>query len=654
MKRIILPILIVLFCFNNYAQEQHTCGYIKRLALNNPGGLAKVNYPGDSNYDVNYYKLDLTIDYANTRIIGEVTIKANSVVNDLSSVFVDLKDYMVISEIKTGSQSLSFQQNNNIVTIDLDKSYNEGEEFEIVINYAGNPSGGGFNNSYFRTTRVGTPLFSTLSEPYSTSEWWPCKDTPADKADSADIWLTCSDSYIPVSNGKLMEIVENGSTHTYKWKVHYPIAQYLISVAMTNYDIYPDEFEYEPGKFLPVNHYVYKGTLSQSRISQLERTIDMLELFSDAFGEYPFLREKYGHAEWEWGGGMEHQTVSSMGSFGEALMSHELVHQWFGDKITCKNWESIWLNEGFATYGESLWWEHAYGFDRYMHDISSNMLHAKSATGSIHVQNINSVGQIFNGARSYSKGGVVLHMLRGVLGDDKFFKAIKAYINDPVLAYDVAVTEDFQRVAEESSGEDLDYFFSQWIYGENYPTYTVTWNYTEENNQYLVKVNIRQETNSEPKFFTMPVEFEIKTASGSEFYTEFNNQQDQGFEFILFEEPTQLIFDPNNWILKDASVVTSVDNFEELKDEFFLEQNYPNPFNPTTIIQYNLPQATNVKLTLFDNLGNEIITLLDEVKNPGYYNFELNSAEYGLSSGVYFYQLTTNKFANTKKMVLLK
>ncbi len=649
-------ILTLLLSFVCNAQEEHSCGYVKRLAMTTNHSLNKVNYPGDSNYDVNYYKLNLDINYPAELITGEVTIKARSQVDNLSSIFIDLKDFMTVTEIKSNEQQLSFQHNNDVITINLDNSYNNSEEFEVVINYSGNPypEGGGFNNSYFRSTSTGSPLFSTLSEPYSTIEWWPCKDTPADKADSADIWLTCDNKYIPVSNGKLMEIVDNGSTHTYKWKVSYPITQYLISVAMTDYDIYEDEFEYEPGKQMPVIHYVYKGTLSQNRINQLERTIDMLQLFSDAFGEYPFKSEKYGHAEWEWGGGMEHQTVSSMGSFGEALMSHELAHQWFGDKIACKDWENIWLNEGFATYCESLWFEHAYGKDHYMGDVMANMNSAKNAFGTIYVQNISSVGQIFNGSRSYAKGSIVLHMLRGVLGDEKFFEAMRAYINDPDLAYDVAVTEDFQRVVEETSSEELNYFFQQWIYGENYPRYDVAWNYIEENGSYHVKVNIKQEVNSNPSYFTMPIQLEFKTSSGSEIRTVFNDKQEQEFDILLNEEPTQFVFDPNNWILKDVSVITSVDDFKEIKDEFFLEQNYPNPFNPSTIIQYNIPEKSNVKLIIYDNLGNEISTLIDEVKNPGYYNFELNSGDFSLSSGVYFYQLLTDKFAEIKKMVLIK
>ncbi|MGD8781257.1 MAG: M1 family aminopeptidase [Ignavibacteria bacterium] len=657
-KIILVYLLLLLTSITGYAQDQHSCGYLKNLALNSDASSNKINYPGDENYDVNYYKLSLNIDCTAQVVAGEVTIKAKSMVDNLTSIFVDLSKVMNVAKVKSNGQQLQFQHNGDSDQIDivLDKTYNLNEEFTIIISYSGTPQKKDFQNPYFTytTSDSTSPLFSTLSEPYSTSEWWPCKDTPADKADSADIWLTTDTLFVPVSNGKLEDIVDNGSTHTYKWKVSYPIAQYLISVAMTDYVLYEDIFEYESGKQMPVTHYVYNGTLTQDRISQLERTVDMLNVFSELFGLYPFINEKYGHAQWQWGGGMEHQTISSMGAFGETLVSHELAHQWFGDKITCKDWQNIWLNEGFATYCESLWLENAYGKDYYMQDVQSKMARAKNASGTIYVEDTSSVSEIFNSSRSYAKGSIVLHMLRGILGDERFFEAIRTYINDPELAYDVAETEDLQRVVEETSDEDLDYFFQQWIYGENYPRYNVSWNYTEENNLYHVKVNISQEANSNPVFFTMPVQLEFETLSGSVIDTVFNNQQEQEFDIYLEEEPTQLTFDPANWILKELTVITSVENFDEIKNQFFLEQNYPNPFNPSTNIQYNIPEKSNVKLILYDNLGNEIATLIDDVKYPGYYNIELNSTDFELSSGVYFYQLITDRLTDTKKMVLIK
>ena len=307
----------------------------------------------------------------------------------------------------------------------------------------------------------------TLSEPYGASDWFPCKDTPADKADSSDVWITVDKNLYGVSNGILIGIVKNpDNTSTYKWTNKYPIAQYLISLAISDYTIYKNYFKYSEKDSMPVINYIFPENLASYK-ANLDKVPNMLRVTSDYFGLYPFIKEKYGNAEmgWKGGGGMEHQTVSSMSNFSETVLVHELVHQWFGDKITCRDWQDIWLNEGFATYGEMLYAQKVYGDSAYNDFVTLEMARAKNAKGSIYVQDISSISEIFNGNRSYSKGGIVLHMLRGVVGDSIFFKILKTYSNDPLVAYGTAVTADFQRDAEAVYGEDLEYFFNEWIYG---------------------------------------------------------------------------------------------------------------------------------------------------------------------------------------------
>jgi hypothetical protein len=355
----------------------------------------------------------------------------------------------------------------------------------------------------------------------------------------------------------------------------------------------------------------------------------------------------------EWGGAMEHQTCSSMGFWGTGVVSHELAHQWFGDKITCKDWHHIWLNEGFATYSEAVYLEAKYGAGSYNAQIQSEMNAAKNAQGSIWVQNISSVSQIFNGNRSYAKGACVLHMLRGVVGDTTFFNILKTYADDPSVAFGVATTEDFQAIAENVYGQDLDYFFQEWIYGEKHPRYTVQW--SKENvsgDDYLVDVNIVQNVNINPSFFTMPVRVKVNTSLGDTIVTLFNDVQDQNFQFEVSGNPTSINFDYGNWILKDVlSITTSVDaNTAPLR--FGLEQNYPNPFNPVTTIKYYLADDVHISLKVFSLLGNEIMTLVNEVQHAGDYDFEFDAS--GLSSGVYFYQLKAGNFSETKKLILTK
>ena len=252
-------------------------------------------------------------------------------------------------------------------------------QFTTVVYYHGTPGSSGFGSFAF-SSQGGNPAIWTLSEPYGAKDWWPAKDTPADKADSADFWITVSTSLKAVSNGKLMSIVDNGNgTHTYKWKNSYPIAQYLLSMAITNYAEYTNYYHYSPSDSMPINHFLYPENLN-SNISQLNKTPGMIEIYSQQFGQYPFINEKYGHAQFGWGGGMEHQTVSSMGGFSDGLIAHELAHMWYGDNITCKDWHHIWLNEGFATYGEGVIYENWYGKACYDNYIASEMSGCKKCS----------------------------------------------------------------------------------------------------------------------------------------------------------------------------------------------------------------------------------------------------------------------------------
>jgi len=358
---------------------------------------------------------------------------------------------------------------------------------------------------------------------------------------------------------------------------------------------------------------------------------------------------------------MEHQTITSIGTVNnEGLLAHELAHQWYGDKITCKNWENIWLNEGFATFSEGLYYEFKYGRTVYNNYINDRMENAKNAQGSIYVQDISSVGSIFDGNRSYSKGSVVLHMLRGIVGDDNFFNIMKTYAADPSVAYDVAETADFQRVAESIYGQSLDYFFNEWIFGENYPKYNVIWGYSNlGGGLYSVNVNIKQEKNTNPIFFTMPIQLKISLGSTDTLITVINSGLDQDFNITVNGQPEGLTFDPNNYILKDLqSITTGVDD-NILPTKFSLDQNYPNPFNPKTTISYTVPSKSYISISITDILGRKVTELVNEEKAQGNYTTSFDASN--LSSGIYFYTLSASPssgsglgFVETKKMMLLK
>lgn len=596
----------------------------------------------DSTINISYYNLNVRLT-SNPNFLYGITNVKGAFINPGNLLFLNLNNSMLVDSV-TGEGVAGFSHSNNFIYVNFFDSRNN---FDIQIYYKGLPGVSGFGSFAF-STQNSTPVIWSLSEPFGSSDWFPNKNTPSDKADSSEVSITCASNLTGVSNGLLYETFTNpDNTKTYKWKSRYPIASYLISIAVTNYSLYTNYFKYSSADSMAVNHYLYPGTLNSVK-SNLDLTPRMLELFSEKYSIYPFIQEKYGHAQFGWGGGMEHQTISSMGSFGSSIIAHELAHQWFGDKVTCRNFNNIWLNEGFATYSESIWLENYEGRESYNTSIKSRMVSARNAFGSLYVLNTNNVNEIFNSNRTYSKGAVVLHMLRGVLGDSTFFNVLKSYANDPALAYSTAITEDLQRVSEQVSGKNLNYFFQEWVYGENYPVYNINWGKSKrEDGRYDVTVNVTQKQNTNPSFFSMPVDIKISSAKGDTTFTVFNNSQIQSFGFVVKDNPVLITFDPDNKILKDKKGDDPVESID-----FRLLQNYPNPFNPQTKIMYMVKEFSEVNLKVYDLLGREVAKLVSDKQRPGTYEVAFIASN--IASGVYVYKLDAGGLSESRKMVYLK
>ncbi len=659
MKNIAILILLVSFCSQNFAQSSKEAmvksDEQRYLALQK---ISSVKYPGDSTIDVTYYKLNLTLQYSKHNLIGAVTVNAKSKSEGLKTFFLDLQDQLNVDSVISNGKQLTYSHSNAKLFITLDSTINTGETFSVTVYYEGTPGSSGFGSFEFGSHN-GYPAIWSLSEPYGASDWFPCKDTPADKADSSDVWITCDSNLIAASNGLLKQVVNNGNgTNTFKWHNSYPIAQYLISIAVSNYIQHTNYYKYAAADSMPIMYFVYPENDSLA-LSGISKVPNMIKIFSERYGQYPFLREKYGEAQFGWGGGMEHQTCTSLGSFDEDLEAHELAHQWFGDKVTCADWNDIWLNEGFATYSEAVYFEASQGEKVYNQMISQDMQTAKAAKGSIYVTNISDVNNIFNYNRSYAKGAVVLHMLRGIVGDSVFFKILRTYNSAPGLAYGVATTQDFERVAEQVYGSSLSYFFDEWIYGEGFPKYQINWSYESTgNNIYRINLTVDQAIGTIPTFYTMPVEIQITTAAGDTTLKIFNDEQSQQFTLIVKNKPEFITFDPNNLILKNLSMLDTIDLTKP--STFSLEQNYPNPFNPTTKISYSIPvQAQgyiSVKLVVYDLLGRQVAVLVNKKQSAGNYtvSFPPQDKLNEFASGVYLYSISAGTYKSVKKMLLLK
>jgi len=519
--------------------------------------------------DVLYYRLDLRVDEVAHIIDGRVTIRVRSLVNGFSQPIFDFLTAMDIDSVYDGeSYTTSWTHTNNFLTISLASSYDIDEEFEVTVVYHGTPSGGVLQGFFF-AKHNGTPVIFTLCEPYGSRSWWPCKDRQDDKADSVDIFVEVNEAFFASSNGILRDSVDNGSTTTYWWHEQYPIATYLVSLAISDYIHFREWYTYGPADTdsMPVDFYSYPEVYEDA-ITYWPETVEMIQFFADTFGEYPFVEEKYGMTHFGWGGAMEHQTNTSATSdpfgFDRYLIAHELSHQWWGDYICCETWHHTWLNEGFASYCEALYAEHLYG-SWALHNYMSYMEYFD--WGSIYIWDTTATGgQILN-LRVYDKGAWVLHMLRGIAGDQTFFDILRAYYNDPAFAHGDATTEDFQQVCEMVSGMDLDYFFQEWIYGELFPIYLSGFLQDPDSYHVLGYVTQIQDFWGYRPLFKMPIQLRFDLSGGRDTtVTIWNDQYDQTFEIEMSEPVYGISFDPDRYILKQGQQENGInlayDNFD--------------------------------------------------------------------------------------------
>ena len=345
--------------------------------------------------------------------------------------------------------------------------------------------------------------------------------------------------------------------------------------------------------------------------------------------------------------------MTSTTTFNENTIAHELAHQWFGDMITCASWQDLWLNEGFATYAEALYREATYGPSEYAAYMATTLSTALRAQGTLFVQDTSSVRNLFAYERVYAKGASVLHMLRGVLGDSLFFRALRAYVSDERLRYGTARTADFQTDCEFATGFDLEDFFREWVFGERYPVYQLSWIAETAQNGYDARVTLLQTTGTtNPAFFVMPVQVRIV---GSEQDTTVTVQHEfSGQEFVVHTpfKPQTVLIDPDGWILKDIREGSS-----ELPQHVELSQNYPNPFNAGTSIRFELPGRSRVVLEVVDMLGQRVVTLADGVLEAGTHTASWDgrgTSGHPLASGIYVYRLQTSSTVSSRSMLLLR
>jgi len=511
-------------------------------------------------YDVHFYHLDLELENNSVDVEGTVAVHAHVVAQELDSFLLELVPEMEVSATRVDGQAVGHARQGDKLLVLLDQAATQGQAIVVEVDYAGTAPQEGFfsglSTGYEDDWQKNVTW--SLSEPFSTKDWWPSKQVLSDKADSAAIWITTSAQNMAGSNGILEEVVMLGDTRArYEWRTRYPIAYYLISVAVADYQEYNIMAEIEGlDEPLLVQNFVYDHpdylAQNQQQISYID---DMLSHFSEHYGLYPFSEEKYGHCLAPMGGGMEHQTMTTQANFGYSLTAHELAHQWFGDHVTCGSWQDIWINEGFASYSEYLSIHEILGPEMARQWLSTAHNYARQQVGSVYVPlaDATDVNRIFDYRLTYKKGASILHVLRKEVGDDElYFQVFRTFLDRH--AQDVATGEDFKAVLEELAGRSFEDFFQQWYYGQGHPQFEAIWN--QDGQQVNIQVN-QQGSSTQTPFFKVPLDIELRLADGSSLRQEFRLEHSgQVFEMEAGQQVSSVSLDPDAWLLCEVNSIS--------------------------------------------------------------------------------------------------
>jgi aminopeptidase N len=629
------------------------------------GTLTAVSSPADTahfytkhSFDVLKYKLDINLfqcyktPFPKTFTAREViTFRVDSA---LDIIHLNANNQsLVIDSVRLAGTSYSHTA--NMLSIVLDRKYQPGEVVNVRICYHHNDIK---DNGFY----VSQGYVFTDSPPEGARKWLPCWDRPSDKATwelNARVPLTVRLG----STGILADSTISADTLTYHWISDIPVSTYLITFTSSiNFQVHKKYWHKlsDPSDSIPVRIYYKTG----ENLAIIDSSIiPMTNFFAEKFGEYPF--EKIGFAtlnsSFTWGG-MENQSMVNLMPTGYNdvnLIAHEHSHQWFGDLITCGTWADIWLNEGFGTYCQNLWLEHSMGYDSYkynMNNLANYYLSHNPGWPLYHPEwaiQTPGAGSLYNTAISYDKGACVLFQLRYVLGDSVFFKLMHAYASDTSLMFKNAFTQDFVEKASLVSGQDLDWFFDEWVFAPNHPVYQNTFDIDSLGGGSWRVSLILNQTQANPAFFKMPVQFLISFSDETDTIIQVvNDVNHQIFAFTFSKQPVNLVFDPSRQILlKQAATIYSVKKVSG-KPGFKINQNEPNPFTTTTLVSYEVAVTGPVAISILDSNGKLLDCPVNRIHAPGIYRFEWTNP--GLAPGIYFVKMLAENFVDTKKMMLVK
>lgn len=526
-----------------------------------PRLFADEPYARSKDYDLQHSRIALRFDIDQKKVIGDVTHTV-AILHDATSKIVFDSAGLTIQSVTVNKSNAKFETTDDKLIVSLASPAHIGEKLEINIRYEGKPNKG----LYFILPDKDYPdrpkQVWTQGESEDTHFYLPTYDYPNDRLTTETI-LTVPETWITVANGKLISVSQpRNGMKTWTWRESVPSSTYLITVVAGEFDETKDSWH-----GIPVDYYAPKGRGGDRFSQSYKLTPQMIDLFSKKLG-VDYAWEKYDQSMVDdfVAGGMENSSATTNTSSSlinpklapefvtgeDNLISHELGHQWFGDLVTCKDWGDIWLNEGFATFMETVWNEAHYGKDQADYErwaANREWFAETNLYGKPIVRHDFNDSSEFDG-NAYTKGGWVLYMLRHQLGDDAFYAGLKHYLE--VNRGKNAVTADLAKAIEEATHTNVDRFFKQWLYGAGAPKFEVSYAYDDAKHDVAITVKQTQTVEGQVGLFYIPTDVEITTASGPKLFPISVSKAIEVFHFPTDSAPLMVLFDKGGQVLKSA------------------------------------------------------------------------------------------------------
>ena len=646
-------IYTIILGFNHLGFSQKYCKYhIDNQVINHYS--SKTQLVSDKHielmnrYDLRFVHLDISVDHTSTDLVAYALLRV-TVLQPLDTVAFELTSELSIDSIFVDGTTKQFYHNNNEVGVLVGNIIQAGQTIDIQVFYKGSPNQelGIFNKT---SPTWQNQVTYTLSQPFGAFEWWPCKQILHDKLDSVYVFVTTSSLNKAGSNGILAATVPlPNNKKRYEWKCRHPINYYLVSFAVTQYVEYNQKVKLDdyPDSVL-IQNFIYNNpqTLPQFK-PEIDKTPDMLHYFSTILGTYPFAKEKYGHAMAPISGGMEHQTMTTLGFFDAELIAHELGHQWFGDHVTCATWVDLWLNEGFASYIEVLYNEHfePQNLKPKLNDVFGDVI--SKPAGSVYVTDTSNQSRLFSSRLTYNKGSAIIHTLRFMINHDSlFFAILKNYQQQ--FSHSVATTEDFITLVEQLTNTSWQTFFQQWIYGEGFPNYSGRWNNIAD----TLWIEIAQYGSAaNPNYFDTDLELSLTRSLKPDTIIRVHHGANPStiIKIPVGDVVTGIMPDPNQWILDQNDGFYHDNNFgitSRESDTWLNWRLFPNPANQYCVVEFTqLKPETYITVQNLNGkeinkqLANELRTVI---------NFE------NLPAGVYFIEVKHATYSKVQKLFITR